>query len=466
MGDVGPIVPYYIRTIGSIDLSTGNVLGMNYIYGFLSIITFVFLIALAFLIIRARPKNPENRFMFVLLLAEAYRVMANWYNSYPFDGSEAFLGYIASYRVGWYFCSIMCIMMYISTVSFYPPKKLEFMANPAIKNNLWWFLPVVAGVIITALVSANGVVGTVGGVHYVECPPGSEGQDANILSYKESEPITGTCGDVDDTDYVPNSFFIPASSTIGKLLLVTPVFSATIAMLFMRAGWKRFKDDPDRQNEAIEARSLFLGFAGKAFIKGTMVFCIVAMVIRFGDFNLADVTSIIQTEGEGVVFLYLVLFYGFLYSILLTGVLEGFMFTYAILKNEILGIDEQLRRTFSAALFATLGGIALLVTSEVIEGFVPGGGLAAGLIVGAPLIVLRKPIFNAIQNFSSVLMPESFTAAEKSYLEAYEIAMEDRIITAEERKFLHLQAKTLGLNESQTEDLEAWYDKQLVDEEE
>ncbi|GIR75904.1 MAG: hypothetical protein CM15mP78_06030 [Candidatus Poseidoniales archaeon] len=360
----------------------------------------------------------------------------------------------------------MCIMMYISTVSFYPPKKLEFMANPAIKNNLWWFLPVVAGVIITALVSVNGVVGTVGGVHYVECPAGSEGQDAYILSYKESEPITGTCGGADDTDYVPNSFFIPASSSIGKLLLVTPVFSATIAMLFMRAGWKRFKDDPDRQNEAMEARSLFLGFAGKAFIKGTMVFCIVAMVVRFGDFNLADVTSIINTEGEGVVFLYLLLFYGFLYSILLTGVLEGFMFTYAILKNEILGIDEQLRRTFSAALFATGGGIALLVTSEVIEGFVPGGGLAAGLIVGAPLVVLRKPIFNAIQNFSSVLMPEAFTASEKSYLEAYEIAMEDRIITAEERKFLHLQAKTLGLDESQVADLEAWYDKQLVDEEE
>ena len=44
--------------------------------------------------------------------------------------------------------------------------------------------------------------------------------------------------------------------------------------------------------------------------------------------------------------------------------------------------------------------------------------------------------------------------------------MEDRIITAEERKFLHLQANTLGLDESQVADLEAWYDKQLVDEEE
>ena len=130
------------------------------------------------------------------------------------------------------------------------------MAKPAIKNNLWWFVPALAAVVITALVSANGVVGTVGGVHYVECPPGSEGQDANIISYKDSEPITGTCGAAEATDYVPNSFFIPASSDIGKLLLITPVFSATIAMLFMRAGWKRFKDDPDRQNEAMEARSL------------------------------------------------------------------------------------------------------------------------------------------------------------------------------------------------------------------
>ena len=74
MADVGPIIPYYLRTIRTIDLSTGNVLGVNYIYGLLSIITFIFLVSLAFLIIKARPKNPENRFMFVLLLAEAYRL--------------------------------------------------------------------------------------------------------------------------------------------------------------------------------------------------------------------------------------------------------------------------------------------------------------------------------------------------------------------------------------------------------
>ena len=47
--------------------------------------------------------------------------------------------------------------------------------------------------------------------------------------------------------------------------------------------------------------------------------------------------------------------------------LEGFMFTYGILKNEILGIDETLRKTFSTAIFATLGGFSLLLASEMME---------------------------------------------------------------------------------------------------
>ena len=100
----------------------------------------------------------------------------------------------------------MCIMMYISTVSFYPPKRLQFMAKPLLRTTCGgssqrlppsssrrlfrptvWLEPLVAFTI-------------------VERPPGSEGQDANIISYKDSEPITGTCGAAEATDYVPNSF--------------------------------------------------------------------------------------------------------------------------------------------------------------------------------------------------------------------------------------------------------------------
>lgn len=62
-------------------------------------------------------------------------------------------------------------------------------------------------------------------------------------------------------------------------------------------------------------------------------------------------------------------------------------------------------------------------------------------------------------------MPEAFIKAELSYIEAYEIAMEDRIITNEERKFLKLQAKTLGLDDERVKYIETWYDENLEEEE-
>ena len=63
-------------------------------------------------------------------------------------------------------------------------------------------------------------------------------------------------------------------------------------------------------------------------------------------------------------------------------------------------------------------------------------------------------------------MPESFTTAERTYLEAYELAMEDMVVTEEERKFLKLQANTLGLDENRISHLESWYDASLNSEEE
>ena len=63
-------------------------------------------------------------------------------------------------------------------------------------------------------------------------------------------------------------------------------------------------------------------------------------------------------------------------------------------------------------------------------------------------------------------MPEAFTKAELSYIEAYEIAMEERIITEEARKFLKLQAKTLGLDKDRTDYIETWYNSNLQNEEE
>jgi hypothetical protein len=163
---------------------------------------------------------------------------------------------------------------------------------------------------------------------------------------------------------------------------------------------------------------------------------------------------------------YFIALYAWLFSSLFAGLFEGTMFTYAVLKNDVLGIDEKLRKTFSTAIFAMVGAIAFLVASEIVENLIGGSGWIGGVLIGAPLIVLRKPIFTVINGFSSKLMPESFTSSERTYLEAYDIAMEDMIVTAEARKFLTLQAKTLGLDDKRIEHLEKWYDENLNSSEE
>ena len=54
-------------------------------------------------------------------------------------------------------------------------------------------------------------------------------------------------------------------------------------------------------------------------------------------------------------------------------------------------------------------------------------------------------------------MPESHTKTEQIYLEAFSIAMEDGIVTEEERKMLQIQARSLGLNASRISHLESSY---------
>jgi hypothetical protein len=189
-----------------------------------------------------------------------------------------------------------------------------------------------------------------------------------------------------------------------------------------------------------------------------MVMSIVYMTARFGDFNLADLASI---EGN-LLPLYLYCLYGFMFSILLTGMFEGVMFSYAILKNDILGIDEQLRRSMSWGVFLFIGAVGILIVAELLEGIIPYGGVASALVVGVPLTVMRKPIYSTINTIVVILMPQAFTKDEQSYLEAYAMVMDDGILTENEQKLLKLQAKNLGLNQARVEYLETWYTESLV----
>ena len=231
----------------------------------------------------------------------------------------------------------------------------------------------------------------------------------------------------------------------------------------VQKGLEKDEENEEARQRSSEARALVLGFGGKTFFQGSMLFFMIYITYEYGQFNSAD---LLEVEMNNRMKFYFYGLYGFLFSALFAGLFEGTMFTYAILKNEVLGIDEKLRKTFSAAIFATFGALLLVIASELVESKLGGSGWVGGVVVGAPLVVLRKPIYSIINNFSNRLMPEAFTSAESTYLEAFEIAREEGSVTDEARKFLNLQAKTLHLDEKRVEYLELWYDEKRMLEEE
>jgi hypothetical protein len=62
------------------------------------------------------------------------------------------------------------------------------------------------------------------------------------------------------------------------------------------------------------------------------------------------------------------------------------------------------------------------------------------------------------------IMPEAHTGNELAYLEAFSIAMDDLIVTEDERKMLKIQARTLGLDEERVNHLEAYFMSTLEEE--
>ena len=283
-----------------------------------------------------------------------------------------------------------------------------------------------------------------------------------VTLYPGTKEIAASCFNI--PEYHPYQYFTTGSTPLGTMLLFSQVFFAMIALGFMKSAQKTLENEGASIEKSSEARALFIGFSGKVVFQGAMVAFMIFLSAKFGQINFADVAKYIGNAS--VIGIYMVGLYGFVLSILATAFFEGVMFTYAILKNEILGIDQRLRNVFSNAVFAGIGGILLLVASETMES-VMGFGWIGSVMIGVPLIILRKPILSVLDKLSGTLMPKSFTNNEKIYIESYKMAMDDGIITTKERRMLELQAKSLSLDLARIQYLESWIDSNLnADEEE
>jgi hypothetical protein len=134
----------------------------------------------------------------------------------------------------------------------------------------------------------------------------------------------------------------------------------------------------------------------------------------------------------------------------------GVLFAYAVLKQDVLGIDEQLRRTFTGTIFAAIGAVAFIAGTELMENII-GVGWVGAVLMGSVLITTRKPLLASISSVSNLLLPEVHTKDEDAYLELYKLAVEDGNISEKERTMLNLQAQSYGLSIKRITHLEAWH---------
>ena len=111
-------------------------------------------------------------------------------------------------------------------------------------------------------------------------------------------------------------------------------------------------------------------------------------------------------------------------------------------------------------MFTGIGALLFITTTEVMEQ-VLGQGLLGGVGIGIVFLGLRAPVLRVLDGMSGRLIPSSYSVEENAYLGAYDTAMEDRIITPEERRLLNTLAKTYNLTDERVEQLEHEYNSML-----
>ena len=115
MADVGSPLSYYLRTIG-FPFGYWNLLAI------FSIISGIFLLFLAYLILKANPQKAKNRFMALMLVTEAIRcftAMLFWLYAWP----EEALDFLKPARVTYYTMSLQLFILYMVAATFYSEKK-------------------------------------------------------------------------------------------------------------------------------------------------------------------------------------------------------------------------------------------------------------------------------------------------------------------------------------------------------
>lgn len=435
--------------------SAESLFGFRMIIAWASVLVLLWCLGLSALVWRANTKSYENKFMSVLLICEGIKA--------SFLLSAGIL-YIRKYEWLqdnlWYWtidafftAHLIAMVMYLCIPIYYRIERLRFMYRPVFKKHAWYIAPAL-GILIWLLI--RDLPGfNVPDATWVVCAEGAHAQlDLWFGSHQPwmDEVVTdlGVC----KADYETTVTTQPPG--LWLIALGSPLVSL-VALLFIRSSIKSYLDgdNPD-VSKSLTSRSLYIGFSGK--VVGLLFW--VSLTLFIFVLHGGQVTFVHETlwkySGDPMDRLKYFLWILGLAITPAAIAFEAMMFVHATLKDTVFGIDNNLRKTFSTAVFTSIGLVAFIVGSEAMESIV-GYGMAGGVIVGVSLLMIRRPILGVLDGTISKFIPSSHTPEETAYLEAYATAMEDMIVTPEERKLLQTVANAYGLNHKIVKQLENEY---------
>ena len=452
---------YYIGAF-----SADNLFGFRMIISFSSIVILLYCIGLAALVWRAKSKGFENKFMSVLLVCEGIKASFIIAQVTPYIRSYEWLQDILwHWTIDVFFTAhITAIIMYLCIPIYYRLNRLSFMHRPSFKKHAWYIAPAL-GITIWLLIRTVPAF-YVSDATWVVCEEGEEPTTDRWFG-EDEEWRQGIEDDFKDTGDCTASYEATVTSQppgLWAIALGSPIVSL-LALLFIRSSIKSYQEGDNVDfSKSLTSRSLYIGFLGKVII---LLFWFVLLIL-ISVVNGSQVTFVDETLWRygNPDFMERMLFFAWIFSLTLTPAaiaFEAMMFVHATLKDTVFGIDNNLRKTFTTAVFTGIGVISFIVGSEAMESLL-GYGMAGGVLVGVSLLLIRRPILGVLDKVSSKFIPSSHTPEETAYLDAYATAMEDRIITKEERKLLNTVASTFGLNEKIVKQLESEYDSNIEEE--
>ena len=452
---------YYIGAF-----SADNLFGFRMIISFSSLLILLYCIGLAALVWRAKAKGFENKFMSVLLVCEGIKATFIVSQVTPYIRRYEWLQDILwHWTIDVFFTAhITAIIMYLCIPIYYRLNRLSFMHKPSFKKHAWYIAPAL-GITIWLLIRTVPEF-YVSDATWVVCEEGKEPTTDRWFGYDDEweQGIEDVFKETGDCTASYETTVTTQPPGLWAIALGSPLVSL-LALFFIRSSIRSYQegDNPDF-SKSLTSRSLYIGFLGKVILLLIWLGLLVLIsVVNGGQVTFVDET--LWRYGDPN-FTERLLFFAWIFSLTLTPAaiaFEAMMFVHATLKDTVFGIDNNLRKTFTTAVFTGLGVISFIVGSEVMESVI-GYGAAGGVFVGLSLLVVRKPILVILDKASNRFIPSTHTPEELAYLDAYATAMEDLIITAEERKILDTVASTFGLNEHIVKQLEDEYNSALEEE--